>query len=320
MAKPVIDHRDQLARLRRGIGWAWFLNVLWLSITTEAAVALMLIYQGYRGTGLLQTLLVVSPAAIALSLLTVWLVSVFSWKAIQARASRNMRRVGPRDLEFRAVEEAVVGSGAPLTMMPAVYVAEDQMEPNAFALSSPKGSMIVFTRGLLELLDDYEIRAVAAHEWGHIMSGDSKAMTKLIALSNVIGMIQGLFLNGMINVTPRGNSNNQDSGPAGTIITIAVAAISVIVLLMAPLMGAVLSAFMSRKRESNADACAVEYTRNPAALATALQKISGQNVHDPKFHAAVGQLAFFSQKTLATHPPVEQRVADLERMSGLKLQ
>lgn len=306
------DFRTRLSRLRWGIALAWVLNVVTTTLTVEAAIVATFLSVSSSNKEIVEFLLSTLPIALLVSLVVVTILSFIASRRIPAMTSGDLLSAQKHFPQvYNVVEEMCVAAGVPYNQIPDVYVANDVRTPNAYAISWSSGSRIVFTRGIVDLLSREELQAVAAHELGHITSGDSKAMTKLIAMSSIVGLVSSAFSRIMFG------RNNNNGG--ANIVAIVLVVASYLFLLFAPLISAVSQAFMSRKRESQADATAVDYTRNPSALITALKKISGNQSDDSqskKFNKNARQLAFFSDKTLRTHPPTEDRISALVSMGG----
>lgn len=212
------------------------------------------------------------------------------------------------------VEEMAVASSQPV---PPVYIIESK-EINAFAAGMrPDNAAITVTRGALELLNRDELQGVIGHEFGHIYNGDMKISMRLAAMVMAlvfilyigIRLLQGSFLFG----------RRRDNGGGGGNNPIALIALIVIVAgAITWFAGAILRSMVSRQREYLADACAVQFTRNPEGIANALRKIGkAQEVHDmPRQGMAYSHLYFNNQSFLsllfATHPPLEKRIAAIE--------
>jgi heat shock protein HtpX len=234
---------------------------------------------------------------------------LFTSDKIALRAA-GARVVSPAEApELHAmVERLCVQANIP---KPRVAVAETSM-PNAFAMGrSRKAATVCATTGIMEILSPAELEGVMAHELSHVLNRDVMIMTIASFFASIAAMILNFgFLFG-------GSSDDEDSGPgflAVIMISLAVYVISFF-LMMA----------LSRYREFAADRGAAVLTGRPSALASALLKISGtmQRVPAQDLRAAEGLNAFYiipaSVKgsignLFATHPPLEQRIARLERL------
>ncbi|HEX7609208.1 MAG TPA: zinc metalloprotease HtpX [Solirubrobacteraceae bacterium] len=195
---------------------------------------------------------------------------------------------------------------------PRVCVMETSM-PNAFAMGRTKKSTTVCaTRGILELLSPAELEGVMAHELTHVINRDVLVMTLASFFATLASMIiQFAFFFG-----GGGNSEEEEDIMVVILVSVLVYAFS-FVLLRA----------LSRYREFAADRGSAVLTGRPSALASALLKISGtmERVPTQDLRAAEGMSAFFilparTKKSLmnifADHPPLEQRLAALERLES----
>lgn len=206
------------------------------------------------------------------------------------------------------VEEISVAAGVP---MPAVYILEAE-EMNAFAagITQDKAAVTV-TTGIMQGLNRDELQGVIAHEFGHIYNGDMAISLRLAAM--VMGFFFVLYL--AIRLVQFGRiSSDRRGGPnilaLGAMILAAAGAFTYFA-------GSVLKATVSRQREYLADACAVQFTRNPEGIANALRKIAKEPVHDmPSEGMAISHMYFndatFLSSFFATHPPIGKRIAAIE--------
>ena len=192
---------------------------------------------------------------------------------------------------------------------PRVAVANIAM-PNAFALGrSPKNATVCVTTGIMELLSPAELEGVIAHELTHIANRDVMVMTLASFFATIAAyIVQFGFLFG-------GTSNDDDDGPSAMVL--------ILVSLVVYFVSFLLMQALSRYREFAADRGAALITGRPSALASALQKISGGMAQIPKqdLRSASELQAFFIFPTsvgglFATHPPMEKRIAALERLES----
>lgn len=231
--------------------------------------------------------------------------------------------VGP-DAEprlHRIVETTAIRAGIPL---PQVGVIEDAA-PNAFAASlRPDKAVIGVTRGALDLLDDTELEAVIAHEVAHIVNQDGRVtLTTFALVGSIAAVAAGLLALGwaMLQATPSGLRN-------GIGILIGMLGLGLLILggifwLVATVLGPVISAAVSRRREFLADASGVELTRFPDGLVRALEKLAA---HPAGASTATGEVralfihdgggASWLERLLGTHPPVAERVERLRAMGN----
>ena len=167
------------------------------------------------------------------------------------------------------VEEMSIAAGLP---KPKVYVIPDP-DPNAFATGrDPEHASIAVTRGLLDAVTRDELQGVVAHELSHVRNLDIRLMTVVAAMVGTIVLLSDWTGRGLRHGSAGGGSRKgrgKDQG-GGAIILLAV---WVVAILLAPIIGRMLAMMVSRRREYLADASGAELTRNPLALASALEKI-----------------------------------------------
>ena len=149
-----------------------------------------------------------------------------------------------------------------------LYIVEDS-QPNAFATGrNPENAVICVTTGLLDKLSYYELEGVIAHEMAHIKNYD-------IRLSAVVSVMVGFVVilsDWFTRISFYGGSRRRDDDDNGNPILMF---IGLIFLILAPIFGQLMQLALSRKREFLEDATAIEFTRNPDGLISALLKISG---------------------------------------------
>jgi len=219
------------------------------------------------------------------------------------------------------VEEMAIASGLPV---PGVYVIPDA-DPNAFATGKdPQHSAIAVTEGLLDDLNREELQGVIAHEMGHVRNLDIRLMTVVAALVGSVMLLSEFGTRSMMFGGTRRRSNRDDRGAGGGILAL----LWIVAMILAPLISRLLAMAVSRQREYLADASGAELTRNPGALASALQKIDAASeptksikrgvahlcIADPlgrKINSREGSIA----DLLATHPPIGKRIALLQAMA-----
>ena len=202
---------------------------------------------------------------------------------------------------YDLVEGLTIASGIP---MPKLYIMHSP-NINAFASGrNPENAIICVTTGMLEKLDKKEIEGVLAHELGHVANFDIRYMTLVTVMVGLISIIAEMFL---YSLWFRGGSGNKN---------IVFILIGIAMAILAPIVVKLIQFAISRKREFNADASAVKFTRYPRGLIGALEKIRAENLPEKKVSKAVAPL-FFSNplKGLgSTHPPLEKRIEVLKRM------
>ena len=214
---------------------------------------------------------------------------------------------------FNIVTEMALASGLPC---PQLYVIPD-LAPNALSAGrDPYHAVLVVTAGLLNLLDREEMQGVVAHEMGHIANRDTLTMTLVSVLLG--GAL--LLADGGRRAVYLGRAERRRSLLAYLIMLLAIA--------VTPVLSRVLAMAVSRQREYLADATAVQLTRNPLGLASALEKIGMAT--SPLRDASSGTAHLFIANPwpralesrdgwladlLSTHPPVAQRIAVLHAMA-----
>ena len=182
-------------------------------------------------------------------------------KSVKARPATKEEDVQLTNI----LEGLMVSSG--LTTKPALYVM-DSAQPNAFATGrDPEHAVICVTTGLIQKLNYYELEGVVAHELSHIKNYDIRLSAIISVMAGFIVMLSDLFLRGFIRTS---REDDEEKSGLGTIIAI----IGIIFLILSPIVSSLIQMAVSRKREYLADATAVELTRNPEAMISALIKIS----------------------------------------------
>jgi heat shock protein HtpX len=230
---------------------------------------------------------------------------------------------------LNVVEEMAIAAGLP---RPKVYLVNDP-DPNAFATGhGPESASIAVTSGLVQALNREELQGVVGHEMAHIRNLDVRLMTMVAALVGVIvvlsdGMGRVFRGGGGRGVGALLGGRGRKSGGAG-MIALVLLVLWIITLILAPLITRLMAMAVSRNREYLADATSGELTRNPGALASALEKIESavapttsikrSTAHlciaDPlgrKANLKEGRLADF----FGTHPPMPKRIIRLKGMA-----
>jgi heat shock protein HtpX len=252
--------------------------------------------------------------------------SAGSWFAGDARVmatsgAREIDRAQPGD-RYRQlvniVEEMRLAGGLP---PPRIWVIEDSA-PNAFATGrDAKHASVAATTGLLEKLDREQIQGVIAHEMSHIGNLDIRFTLLVGVLVGSIALLADWFLR--FTFWGGGRRGNRQGGGGGAAALIFVLAL--VLAVVAPLLGRVIQAAVSRSRESLADAAAVELTRNPIGLARALRTISDdREVLEAANRATqhlyiVNPIKSFEERAASlwdTHPPIGERIRALEAIAG----
>ncbi len=228
-----------------------------------------------------------------------------------ARAEQIEKKDNP--ILWNAVENLCIGAGIP---MPAVYITQEQ-QINAFATGrDPKHAAIAVTQGALARLDKTELQGVLAHELSHVRNRDILVSTVAAVLAGIISLIADIFLHSLF-WGGMGRRDNNDKEGEGLFI------FAIVLSILAPIGTMLIQLAISRRRESLADASGVLLTRYPEGLISALRKIEQDNVpmasaRDSTAHLWIdnpfkGQQISWWHKLFMTHPPIEERIAALEK-------
>lgn len=226
-----------------------------------------------------------------------------------------MSMTGAREIEkrdnprlYRMVENLAITSGMP---MPKVYIIDDPA-PNAFATGrDPKNAIVGATTGLMDIMNDRELEAVMAHEMSHVRNYDIRVSMIAFGLVSAIGLlsdiaIRMLFFGG-------GGRRNNNTHPIILIV-------GVVVIILAPLIAMLIQFAVSRQREYLADASGSLLTRDPEGMASALGKLQQYGRPMQRQSSATAHMFLnnplksgFISKLFSTHPPLEDRIARLEK-------
>jgi len=195
---------------------------------------------------------------------------------------------------------------------PEVYVIEDD-QPNAFAAGlKPENAKVAVTTGLLERLNRAEIEGVIAHEIAHIQNYDSRLKVTTFALGGLLVLLGHVMIR---QSWFRGGGSDSSKGVA--ILTSVI--IGFVILLFGRIIARLIQFWVSRKREYLADTTAAEITRNPQALASALEKISGMEPSDSA-DSSMSSMYFVNpfkkdgDSLWSTHPSTENRIKELNKL------
>lgn len=204
---------------------------------------------------------------------------------------------------YNIVENLALTAGLP---MPKVYIINDPA-PNAFASGrDPQHALVAATTGLLDIMDDKELTAVMAHEMSHVKNYDIRVSMITFGLVCVVGLVSDLGLRLVLF------DDDDDRSPVGLIMMLLVAIIS-------PVAAAIAQMAVSREREYLADASAVNLTRYPEGMISALKKLDTHGRPMRRQNSATEAMYINNplrkglvNNLFSTHPPIEKRIERLE--------
>jgi len=242
------------------------------------------------------------------------------WKADSvALAVSRARPADPAQYQrlYYLVEGLTIASVLP---MPRLYIVDDPA-PNAFATGrNPRHAALAVTSGLLEKMNRVELEGVLAHELSHVKNYDILVSTLAVTLVGAVALLADIGVRMMWwnGGRVRRSGDREDSNNP-------LAFVALIFLVLAPLLGRVMQAAVSRRREALADASAVQMTRYPPGLISALEKLREDTTvtHSASKATAhlwieqpmsgVGDEGRFGalNRLFDTHPPLEERIAAL---------
>ena len=306
---------------------SWFLLASLVLLGLVLCFAIALFMRGASGTvpvgyrpglaayvaGAWRDLRWLGPVAILGSL--AWIGIAFRFNQALVDSATGARIVTRREAErlYNLLENLCISRGL---AVPALRVMDEEA-PNAFASGlTPAQYSVTVTSGLLAALNDAELEAVLAHELTHIRNDDVRTMTIAMIVTGILSFAGELILRGNnpIRVGSSGSSSKDKSG-AFLAMLIAIALIALVWFLSQFVKFA-----LSRSREYLADAGAVELTKNPDAMISALQKIEGKGEIE-KVPSGIMELCLDNprsgfQDMFATHPSIADRIEALRRYAG----
>ena len=222
---------------------------------------------------------------------------------------------------YNVVEGLALAAGLPA---PKCYVIDDTA-PNAFAAGrKPETAVICVTTGILEKLNRVELEGVIAHEMSHIKNYDVRLQTVVVVMAGVVALLSDWMLRSFIwggGGRRRSRDRGGSGGAEGVLVLVGLA-----LAVLSPLIATIIQLSVSRKREFLADASSAMLTRYPAGLASALRKISADTEPLEAANKATAHLYIVNplknlkggntgmNRLFSTHPPIEERIAALEKM------
>lgn len=257
--------------------------------------------------------------ALIFSITSSWASYYYSDKIVLA-SCKARPATKEEDLKIVNILDALMVT-AGLPKKPDLYVVEDN-QPNAFATGrNPEHSVICVTTGLLEKLDYYELEGVIAHEMSHIKNYDILLSTVVSVFVGFIVMLSDMFSRALFW---GGAKDRDDDSKANGILML----LGLIFLILSPIFGTLMQLALSRKREFLADSTAVEFTRNPDGLISALQKLENDPNELKSANSATANMYIINpfkknsdkgkRKTSSiwsTHPSTEDRIEALRNIN-----
>ena len=277
-------------------------NLMKTAILMAAITALFMVIGQFLGgqTGMMIALLV----AVGMNFYSYWfsdkmVLRMYNAQEVDARSAPQF---------YRMVQELAERAQMP---MPRVYLIDEQA-PNAFATGrNPANAAVAATTGILRVLNERELRGVMAHELAHVKNRDILISTISATMAGAISMLAnfGMMLGGR-------DSEGRSVNPI----------VSILVMFLAPLAASVIQMAISRSREFEADRGGAEISGDPAALASALQKIQrvaqGVPLETAEQHPETAQMMIMNPLSggglrglFSTHPATEERVERLLAMA-----
>jgi heat shock protein HtpX len=198
---------------------------------------------------------------------------------------------------------------------PKVYVIQND-SPNAFATGrNPKHSAVAVTTGIMRILDREELKAVMAHELGHVRNRDILVSTIVATVAGAVMFLASIARWGLFF----GFGGRRDNNGGGAITLV----LWLVIIILAPIAALLIRMAISRAREYGADEAGAEISGRPLALASALRKLQmGANMRPMQVNESTAHLYIvnplrsdFVGNLFSTHPPVEDRIARLEKMA-----
>ena len=252
--------------------------------------------------------------ALSFSIISCWGSYYYSDKIILAVSHARPATEEEDKKIINILDGLMISSG--LSDRPKLYVVEDD-QPNAFATGrNPEHAIICVTTGLLNKLEYYELEGVIAHEMAHIKNYDILLSAIVTVMVGFIVMLSDIFTRSFFYRSGK-SKDNDNSGNAILML------IGLVLLVLSPLLGKLMQMAISRRREFLADSTAIEFTRNPDGLISALRKLDDDTNELKVANKATENMYIVSpfksnQKRKAslfsTHPSIDDRIEALQNI------
>ncbi len=256
--------------------------------------------------------------ALTFSILSAWGSYYYSDKIVLA-SCKARPATKEEDLKLVNILDSLMVT-AGLSKKPDLYVVDDN-QPNAFATGrNPEHAVICVTTGLLKKLSYYELEGVIAHEMSHIKNYDILLSTIVSVFVGFIVMLSDMFSRALF--WGGAKDRDEDSKANGILMLI-----GLIFLILSPIFGTLMQLALSRKREFLADSTAVEFTRNPDGLISALEKLENDQNELEVANSATANMYIVnpfkkngdkgkrkSSSLWSTHPSTEDRIEALKNI------
>lgn len=287
-----VSMRKQIAQNKRN---TVFLMIIFVALITAIGWIFSWLYDNYS----IMVIFVIVAGAYAL------IQYFFADKiAIKTSGARQIQKdENPR--YYKIVEKLAEDAKLP---MPKAYVINDDA-PNAFATGrDPQHACVAATTGLLEIMDDNELRAVMAHEMSHVKNFDIRVSMITFGLAVVVGLLSDFGMRVLL-YDKRDDDNPSPIGALFALITI----------ILAPIVASLVQMGVSRQREYLADASAANLIDSSDDMISALRKLEThtrpmhqQNIATESMYIANPLSKSMVSKLFSTHPPLESRIERLE--------
>jgi heat shock protein HtpX len=301
MAETLYDQKSK--NIRR----TWFLMILFFLLIMSLGWAFSYIMDSPN------ILLFAVIISVGMNIVSYWysdsiVIAISGAKPIEPDTNRLHKNI------YRTVENLCIATGLP---MPRIYIIPDTAM-NAFATGrDPEHAAIALTAGIIDRLENEELEGVIAHELAHIANRDTLLQTVVVVLVGLVALLSDWLIR--FTIFGRRRDDDNSSGQLGLVLLV----VALLLAVLAPIFAQLIQLAISRKREFLADATGALYTRYPGALASALQKISGDTEPLEAANRATAHMYISNplkkgavSKLFATHPPTEDRI---KALLGMKI-